>query len=86
MSALTKAVTSNTARLCSVAEARATLDPDSTRDFDAWMAGNDVEVDGKPVRLTDAMMWAALQGLKYRVGLQSLGRHRRGQGECGCRA
>lgn len=86
MSALTKAVASSTTRTCSVAAARATLDPESARDFDAWMIGEAVDLDGEPGKMTDIMMWNALQALKYRVGIQTLGRHRRGQGECGCRA
>ena len=87
MSALTEAVFANKPKLCPVAQARETLDPESAADFDAWMAGKPVTIEGEgePKRLTDKQMWQALQGMRYRVGMQTLGRHRRSEGECGCR-
>ena len=81
MSALTDAM-QPTAKLCSVAKARAQLDPESAADFDAWMAGDNT-ADGR--EFTDISMWNALQNLNFRVGKQTLGRHRRQAGECGCR-
>ena len=83
MSALVKAIETSP-RLCSAAQARAKLDPESAADFDAWMAGKIVTHKGRKIKFTDIMMWNALQGLEHRVGKQTLGRHRRGQGECGC--
>ena len=61
--------------------ARPKLDPDSAADFDAWMAGEKT-TDGRT--LTDIGMWNGLQNLGFRVGKQTLGRHRRQAGECGC--
>ena len=86
MSKLTQAVETRVAKHCPVAQAREELDPDSARDFDAWMSGEEVEIRGVVRRMTDKEMYAALQALNYRVGAQTLGRHRRGGGECGCRA
>lgn len=87
MSALTDAIDKPTVKLCAAAKARVALapDPESAADFDAWMAGDKVERDGEMVKLTDLQVYAALQNLKHRVALQTLGRHRRQQGECGCR-
>jgi len=82
MSALTDAIASPTVKLCSVAKARPELDLDSAADFDAWMASEETS-DGRI--LTDIAMWSGLQSLGFRVGKQTLGRHRRQQGECGCR-
>jgi len=81
MSALTDAIATPTTRLCSVAKARPSLDPESAADFDAWMAGKEA-ADGR--KLTDIAMWSGLQNLGFRVAKQTLGRHRRQAGECGC--
>ena len=81
MSALTDAIAEPATKLCSVAQVRDKLDPESAADFDAWMAGKPA-IHGKP--LTDMQMWAGLQHLGFRVGKQTLGRHRRQAGECGC--
>ena len=86
MSALVDAITTLKPQQCSAAKARDALDPESAADFDAWMTGDLVTHDGRPVKLTDARMWIALQTLGFRVAQQTLGRHRRQQGECGCRA
>ena len=85
MSALTDAISKTTTRHCAAAKARLSLDPESAADFDAWMAGKRVKRDGKMVKLFDHDVYAALQNLDFRVALQTLGRHRRQQGECGCR-
>jgi hypothetical protein len=85
MSALTEAIDAIEPRLCAAGKARAALDPESAADFDAWMIGKEVQRKGRMVKLTDAAMYSALQNLKFRVALQTLGRHRRQQGECGCR-
>lgn len=82
MSALTDALATSTRKQCSAAKARERLDPESAADFDAWMASEPAS-NGR--KLTDAAIWAALQNLEHRVALQTLGRHRRQQGECGCR-
>ena len=81
MSALTEAIAAPTTKLCSVAKARPQLDPESAADFDAWMAGKPA-IHGRP--LTDIQMWNGLQRLGFRVAKQTLGRHRRQAGECGC--
>ena len=81
MSALTEAIAAPTTKLCSVAKARPQLDLDSAADFDAWMAGEPVDT-GR--RITDIEMWNGLQRLGFRVAKQTLGRHRRQRGECGC--
>lgn len=81
MSALTEAIAADTTKLCSVAQARAALDPESAADFDAWMVG---EPAASGQRLTDIEMWNGLQRLEFRVAKQTLGRHRRQAGECGC--
>ena len=86
MSALTDALDARP-KQCAAAKARAALgasDPDSALDFDAWMSGREVEKDGELVKLSDADMWVALQALEFRVAQQTLGRHRRGRGECAC--
>jgi len=76
MSALTDAIDKPTHKLCSVGRALRDLDPDSVADFHAWMNGS--------LRLTDIEVWNGLQRLGFRVGKQTVGRHRRGVGECGC--
>ena len=84
MSALTDAIAKPATRLCSVAKARpqlAQIDPEAAADFDAWMVGKEAS-DGRT--LTDISMWNGLQTLGFRVGKQTLGRHRRQAGECGC--
>ena len=81
MSALTDAIARPGVKLCSVAQARPHLDPESAADFDAWMS-NQKAADGR--KLTDIGMWSGLQNLGFRVGKQTLGRHRRQAGECGC--
>jgi len=86
MSALTDALDPRP-RQCAAAKAREALgvsDPDSAADFDAWMVGRKVEKDGELVKLSDTDMWVALQALEFRVAQQTLGRHRRGRGECVC--
>jgi hypothetical protein len=79
MSKLTEAI-NDRPRLCSVAQARPELDPESAADFDVWLSGK--PVNGR--KITDIEMWNGLQNLGFRVGKQTLGRHRRQQGECGC--
>jgi hypothetical protein len=86
MSALTDALAKPGPKLCSAAAARAALDSESAAHFDAWMAGVEyVDDDGQKRKWTDASIWMALQNLEFRVAQQTLGRHRRQQGECGCR-
>ena len=80
MSALTEAIAAPTTKLCSVARAGAKLDPESAADFAAWISGT--TVNGR--KITDIEMWNGLQRLGFRVGKQTLGRHRRSVGECGC--
>jgi hypothetical protein len=80
MSALTEAIAAPTTKLCSVGKARPQLDLDSAADFDAWMRGETIM--GR--RITDIEMWNGLQRLGFRVAKQTLGRHRRQAGECGC--
>lgn len=76
MSALTEAIAKPDVKLCSVAKAILDLDPESAEDFRAWMAGE--------IRHTDIEVWNGLQRLGFRVGKQTVGRHRRQAGECGC--
>jgi len=80
LSALTDAIAKPATKLCSVAKARPALDLDSAADFDAWVRGEFVM--GR--RITDIEMWNGLQRLGFRVAKQTLGRHRRQAGECGC--
>lgn len=61
---------------CSVAEALAAL-PKSERDkLNSWL--------NNP-RKTDKGVWEQLTKAGFRVGFQTVGRHRRGKGECKCR-
>lgn len=82
MSALTEAIAKPDVILCSVAKAREQLDPESAADFAAWMSGTPILENGR--KITDIEMWNGLQRLGFRVGKQTLGRHRRQAGECGC--
>lgn len=59
---------------CSVGEARSRLDPESAADFDAWVVGD--------LPISDGDMHTALQSLGFRVGRQTVGRHRRGHCRC----
>jgi hypothetical protein len=76
MSKLTDAIAEPAPKRCSVGRAIEQLDDESAKDFDAWMAGN--------FPLTDMQVWRGLQILGFRVGKQTVGRHRRQAGECGC--
>jgi len=76
MSALTDAINKPTTKLCAVGAAIQQLDEESAADFNAWMAGD--------LKLTDIEVWNGLQRLGHRVGRQTVGRHRRQAGECGC--
>lgn len=79
MSALTDAIATAepATKHCSVGAAIQQLDDESAADFHAWMRGE--------LALTDMQVWNGLHSLGFtRVGKQTVGRHRRQAGECGC--
>lgn len=62
----------------------AIADPELFDDLSAWFRGE------RMADVTDGQVHEALQGLGYRVGVQTVGRHRRATqgraGGCGCAA
>lgn len=81
MSALAAAITrsGHTGLPCSMADALEAInaaDPELHSDLTQWLAG-------EGPRWSDAEVHRALQSLGYRVGKQTVGRHRRGNCRCG---